>query len=324
MPNPLTKLQTISIGQGCESMLIEKFGIFGHRVCVPVSVSFSHFSRVLWKMVDFAFIASKVHKNQINVWFESHCFGIVVVATAACVWLAFVSAMIVCYLKPKLRARVVLLLVTILVTVKRDGSYCDMALFSLTLLSAFAAMLVLPYALDVCVCVFLSILTPILAGVCIRLASNHQVFFFVGIFHFSNIIIFSPSVLVICTCFTTRMASFIVNKRLFRPFGRPVTSISDTPFFFSSLYLMDATFLFIGLCQLSDAFLKSQLNYINQRTFIFCFRWCLQAHFNVLVFLCVGSRLWSLPFFSFGFHLFEEGKKRLNVLFGGKKKYAEY
>lgn len=150
MPNPLTKLQTISIGQGCESMLIEKFGIFGHRVCVPVSVSFSHFSRVLWKMVDFAFIASKVHKNQINVWFESHCFGIVVVATAACVWLAFVSAMIVCYLKPKLRARVVLLLVTILVTVKRDGSYCDMALFSLTLLSAFAAMLVLPYALDVC------------------------------------------------------------------------------------------------------------------------------------------------------------------------------
>lgn len=154
MPNPLTKLQTISIGQGCESMLIEKFGIFGHRVCVPVSVSFSHFSRVLWKMVDFAFIASKVHKNQINVWFESHCFGIVVVATAACVWLAFVSAMIVCYLKPKLRARVVLLLVTILVTVKRDGSYCDMALFSLTLLSAFAAMLVLPYALDVCVCFF--------------------------------------------------------------------------------------------------------------------------------------------------------------------------
>lgn len=139
-------------------------------------------------MVDFAFIASKVHKNQINVWFESHCFGIVVVATAACVWLAFVSAMIVCYLKPKLRARVVLLLVTILVTVKRDGSYCDMALFSLTLLSVFAAMLVLPYAL---VCAFFSILTPILAGVCIRLASNHQVFF-LWVFFISAISSFFP------------------------------------------------------------------------------------------------------------------------------------
>lgn len=43
---------------------------------------------------------------------------------------AFVSAMIVCYLKPKLRARVVLLLVTILVIAsERSGSYCDTACF---------------------------------------------------------------------------------------------------------------------------------------------------------------------------------------------------
>lgn len=47
----------------------------------------------------------------------------IVVATdrvCVCGWLAFVSAMIVCYLKPKLRARVVLLLVTILVNAKSE------------------------------------------------------------------------------------------------------------------------------------------------------------------------------------------------------------
>lgn len=110
-----------------------------------------------------------------------------------CGWLAFVSAMIVCYLKPKLRARVVLLLVTILVTAIRSGSYCDMAVFSK---ARHACTIFFPF-------------WPMF-----RLSSNHQVFF-VGIFHFSNIIIFFPHRhgMVICTCFTTRMAtsSLLIN-----------------------------------------------------------------------------------------------------------------
>lgn len=43
--------------------------------------------------------------------------------------LAFVTAMIVCYLKPKLRARVVSLLLTILVITMRSGRCYDTGLF---------------------------------------------------------------------------------------------------------------------------------------------------------------------------------------------------
>lgn len=51
--------------------------------------------------------------------------------------LAFVTAMIVCYLKPKLRARVVLLLLTILVIAMRSGQCYDTGLFFICSLSFF-------------------------------------------------------------------------------------------------------------------------------------------------------------------------------------------
>lgn len=86
-----------------------------------------------------------------------------------------------------------------------------------------------------------------------RLSSNHQVFF-VGIFHFSNIIIFfllKPSFWLFAHVSQREWCSLIVNKRLFRPSHH--RHFNKRPFF------MDATFLFIGtscVCQLSDAFLK--------------------------------------------------------------------
>lgn len=120
-------------------------------------------------------------------------FRIVVVTDAACVagWLAFVSAMIVCYLKPKLRARVVLLLVTILVTAIRSGSYCDMVVFS-------KARHVRTVFFHFGQC-FGSVPT---------IKSFLWAFFISAISSF-----FSPIGMVICTCFTTRMAtsSLLIN-----------------------------------------------------------------------------------------------------------------
>lgn len=214
-------------------------------------------------MVDIAraFLPKNCNKDQINVWFGSHCFELSS-SPLLRVRLAFVSAMIVCYLKPKLRARVVLLLVTILVTAMRSGSYCDTAFFPASTCL---------YALFFSVCLTLRVCVCQCFGSVPTIKSFLWVFFISAISSF-----FFTIILVICTCFTTRMAasSLLINGffAIRHAEFAPVTSISE-PFF------MDATFLFIGLCQLSDAFLKSQLNYINQWTFIFCFRWCLQSHF---------------------------------------------
>lgn len=208
----------------------------------------------------------KLHKDQINVWFGSHCFELSS-SPLLRVWLAFVSAMIVCYLKPKLRARVVSLLVTILVTAMRSivCSYCDTAFFP---------------AQCACNRFFLPMF---------RLSSNHQVFF-VGIFHFSNIIIFFI-VLVICTCFTARMASSLLINDFF-----VIHRHARAHHFNKWTFFMNATFLFIGLCQLSDAFLKSQLNYINQWTFIFCFLCFVYNQFSFFN---------RLPFDSNGLYIFQ-------------------
>lgn len=97
-----------------------------------------------------------------------------------------------------------------------------------------------------------------------KLASNHQVPF-LWVFFISAISSFFSSLTVISTCFTNGNFSEThhFNKR-------------RTGFFlFVGIHCDNATFLFIGLCQLIDAFLKSQLNFINRRTFIFCFRCCL-------------------------------------------------
>lgn len=151
----------------------------------------------------------KWHKNQINVWFGSHCFELSS-SPLLRVWLAFVSAMIVCYLKPKLRARVVLLLVTILVTAReRSGSYCDTAFFILH-----STRWLMHWKLCVCarVCFFLLWAR---AHHPFRLDSNHRKTF-LWVFFISAISSFFPWLSVICTCFTMPMVrSLLINGNSF-------------------------------------------------------------------------------------------------------------
>lgn len=161
-----------------EWTLIEKLGDIW-PMCVAV------------KNGEYRAFLPKLHKDQINVWFGSHCFELSS-SPLLRVWLAFVSAMIVCYLKPKLRARVVLLLVTILVTAMRSivCSYCDTAFFPAQ-----------------CACNrFFS------ANVSAQFQPSSL---FCGYFSFQQYHHFFCIVLVICTCFTTRMgSSLLINDFL--------------------------------------------------------------------------------------------------------------
>lgn len=237
-----------------EWTLIEKLGDIW-PMCVAV------------KNGEYRAFLPKLHKDQINVWFGSHCFELSS-SPLLRVWLAFVSAMIVCYLKPKLRARVVLLLVTILVTAMRSivCSYCDTAFFPAQ-----------------CACNRFFF--------CQCFGSVPTIKSFLWVFFISAISSFFFIVLVICTCFTTRMASSLLINDFFA-----IHRHARARHFNKWTFFMNATFLFIGLCQLSDAFLKSQLNYINQWTFIFCFRCFVQNHFPFFN---------RLPFDSNGLYIFK-------------------